>query len=166
MTSDVGAPETANATLRPVEPADEPFLLELYAATRADEMALVPWSDEQKHLFIQQQFNAQQEHYQKQYPGASHDIIICDQRRIGRLYVARLSAEIRIVDLTVAAAERNRGIGTGLIRELMPEAASSSRPLTIYVENFNPSVQLFRRLGFSAAEEQGMHVLMKWSGAA
>jgi len=168
MTSDMGqvAVETANVTLRPVEPADEPFLLELYAATRADEVALVPWSEAQKKSFIEQQFKAQQEHYKKNYPDASHDVIICDQRNVGRIYVARLPAAIRIVDITIAAAERNRGIGTGLIKGLIREAENSSRPLTIYVETFNPSVQLFQRLGFLPGEEQGMHVLMKWSGAA
>src|SRR5262249_28286821 len=106
------APATlAEITLRPVEAADESFLLDLYGATRADEMALVPWSEQQKKLFLQQQFHAQQEHYKKEYPDARHDLILCNQREVGRLYVANLPAEIRIVDITVAAAERNRGIG-------------------------------------------------------
>jgi RimJ/RimL family protein N-acetyltransferase len=166
MTSDVSEAASitvANVILRPVEPADEPFLLELYAATRTEEMALVPWSEAQKKSFIEQQFNAQQEHYKKNYPDASHDVIICDRRNVGRIYVARLPTAIRIVDITIAAAERNRGIGTGLIRRLMQESERTSKPLTIYVEAFNPSVRLFQRLGFLPGEEQGIHVLMEWS---
>ena len=44
--------QTANAssaiTLRPVVAEDEPLLLELYASTRAAEMAMVPWTREQQ----------------------------------------------------------------------------------------------------------------------
>jgi len=32
-----------NLDLQPVRPEDEPFLFELYASTRGDEMALVGW---------------------------------------------------------------------------------------------------------------------------
>ena len=166
MTSDVSeaaSTTVANVILRPVESTDEPFLLELYAATRTEEMALVPWSEAQKKSFIEQQFNAQQEHYKKSYPDASHDVIICDRRNVGRIYVARLPTAIRIVDITIAAAERNRGIGTGLIRRLMQESERTSKPLTIYVETFNPSARLFQRLGFLPGEEQSIHVLMEWS---
>ena len=48
-------------SLRPVQPADAPFLLEVYASTRTSEMALVPWTDEQRHAFISSQFAAQQD---------------------------------------------------------------------------------------------------------
>lgn len=152
----------ATISLRPVEPADEPFLIELYADTRAEEMALVPWSEEQKSAFVLHQFKAQQQHYQKIYPGASHDIIRSDDRKVGRLYVARLDKEIRIVDLTVLPTDRNSGIGTHLLRRLIEEAGQAAKPLRIYVEGFNPSIRLFERLGFVRTEEQGIHMLMEW----
>jgi len=149
--------------LRPVEPADDSFLVELYASTRAEEMALVPWSDEQKNSFIRHQVNAQSQHYQNLYPDANHDIIFYEERRVGRLYVARLPEEIRIVDITVTATDRNRGIGTLLLRRLMEESERAAKPLKIYVESFNPSARLFQRLGFVAEDEHGIHMLMKWS---
>ena len=39
------------------------------------------------------------EFYAQKYPQASHDIIVAGSRQIGRLYVARLDREIRIVDI-------------------------------------------------------------------
>ena len=45
-------------TLRPVEEADQDFLLSVYASSRADEMARVPWSPEQKQAFVRTQFTA------------------------------------------------------------------------------------------------------------
>ena len=35
-------------SLRPIEDGDREFLLRVYASTRAEELAQVPWSEEQK----------------------------------------------------------------------------------------------------------------------
>lgn len=161
--SDLTFKVTSTIDLRPVNAADETFLLEVYASTRADEMSLLPWSDKQKQAFVRAQFNAQQQHYQKTYPDASHDIILSNDRMVGRLYVARMEMEIRIVDITLLPRDRNGGIGSHLLRMLLDEAARSMKPLRIYVENFNPSLRLFERLGFSPSEQHGIHILMECS---
>ena len=153
--------EPANVTLRSVGPDDQDFLIEVYGSTRADELALVPWTDEQRQAFIQYQFTAQQDHYLKTYPGASHDVIVSNGRRVGRLYVARLDHEIRIVDITLLPAERNAGIGSYLIKQLLDEANRTRKLTRIYVEDFNPSLRLFERFGFSRSEQQGVHILMQ-----
>ena len=101
----------AQTTFRPVGPDDDTFLLELYASTRANEMAMVPWTDEQREAFVRMQFAGQQQHYQETYPSATHEIILSNNQPVGRLYVARLEEEIRIVDITVVPVERNRGVG-------------------------------------------------------
>ena len=153
----------ANITLRPVVVGDQDFLIEVYAGTRAEELALVPWTSDQQQAFIRSQFAAQQDHYAQKYPAASHDIIVSDNRQVGRLYVARLDHEIRIVDITVLPGERNAGIGSHLIRQLLAEAERTGRAVRIYVEEFNPSLHLFERLGFSPTEQQGFHLLMQWN---
>ena len=155
------SPEHANVTLRPVAPEDYDFLVAIYGSTRADELALVPWTDEQRQAFVRAQFNAQQEHYAKNYPGARHDVIVANGREVGRLYVARLDQEIRIIDITLLPAERNVGIGSYLIKQLLDEASHSGKMTRIYVEEFNPSLRLFERLGFSPSEQHGIHLLMQ-----
>lgn len=155
----------ARVVLRPVTPADHEFLLDAYASTRAEEMSLVPWTEDQKRTFVGAQFNAQQEHYQTRYPAAAHQMILWNDRRVGQLYLARLDTEIRIVDLLLLPSERNKGIGTYLITRLQAEAEQCAKPLKVYVESFNPSIRLFERLGFSRAELQGVHILMEWSVA-
>lgn len=154
--------ETRSISLRPVQPEDEPFLLDVYASTRATEMALVAWNDEQRHAFISSQFAAQQDFYSQKYPGADHSIIQADGRAVGRLYLARLEDHLRIVDVTVLPKERNAGVGSYLLKELQDEASRNGKPLRIYVENFNPSLRLFERLGFQPREEQGVHLLFQW----
>lgn len=151
----------AGITLRPVEADDYDFLIEIYGSTRAEEMALVPWTTEQQQAFIRAQFAAQQDHYAQKYPAASHDIIVCDDRPVGRLYVARLDQEIRIIDITLLPAERNARIGSYLIQQLLGEANRAGKITRIYVEEFNPSLRLFERLGFSPSEQHGIHLLMQ-----
>ena len=157
------SPGPANVTLRPVSAEDYDFLVEVYGSTRAEEMALVPWTIEQQQAFIRSQFAAQQDHYAKTYPTATHDIIISDGRPVGRIYVARLEQEIRIMDLTLLPFERNAGVGSYLIKQLLAEAERTKRSVRSWVEEFNPSRHLFERLGFSQSEQQGMHLLMEWS---
>jgi len=149
--------------LRAAKPEHEPFLLKVYASTRADEMALAPGSEEQRQEFVAMQFAAQQKHYVAEYPNASHDIILADDRAVGRLYVARLDEDIRIIDITILTKERNRGIGTYLIGKVLEEAASTTRSVSIYVETFNPSLRLFERLGFIRTEQAGINFLLKWT---
>lgn len=160
--AEVNSQPTSSVTLRPVGPADEAFLLDVYAGTRADELALVPWTDEQRLAFVGMQFTAQQEHYRKIYPEANHDIILSAGRPVGRLYIARKEHEIRIVDIALLPPERNAGVGSYLIRELLDEATRAGKPLRVYVESFNPSLPLFERLGFYRTAENGMHILMQW----
>src|SRR6476660_6928181 len=152
-----------NVTLRPVGPTDHDFLVEVYGSTRAEELALVPWTSEQQQLFVRSQFAAQQAHYAEKYPFASHDIVMSNGRPVGRLYVGRLDHEIRIVDITILPAERNGGIGTYLIKQILDEAKRAGKLTRIYVEEFNPSLRLFERLGFSVSAQHGMHLLLEWS---
>jgi ribosomal protein S18 acetylase RimI-like enzyme len=153
-------------TFRPAGPDDEAFLLKVYGSTRAEEMAAVPWSEAQREAFLRMQLNAQHHHYRQLYPEGDYLIILDDDRAVGRLYVARLKEQIRIMDLTILPEDRGRGLGTSILRDLMAEALSAEKPLRIYVESFNPSLRLFERLGFSKIEEEGFHLLMEWREGA
>lgn len=150
-------------TLHPVEEADQDFLLSVYASSRADEMARVPWSPEQKQAFVSMQFTAQSQNHAAGYPGASHEIICRDAAPVGRLYLDRRAGELHILDVTVLPQFRNSGIGTFLLRQILDEAGGSGKPVSIYVESFNPSLRLFRKLGFQAVAENGFQWLLRWS---
>src|SRR5688572_28900065 len=152
--------------LRPATADDYVDLLNIYSSTREDELALTPWNDEQRRAFLEMQLKAQQSHYLEKYPGADHDMILLEGEIIGRIYVARLDGEIRIVDITLLPAYRGSGIGTELLQQLISEAERAQKPLRIYVESFNRSLELFKRLGFSCSGEHGIHLLMQRSPGA
>ena len=150
-------------TLRDIVPEDEAFLLEVYASTRAAEMALVPWSDEQRAAFVRMQFQAQDSHYRQRYPDADFKLILFDNNPVGRVYLFRDGQKLRILDITVLPGHRNSGIGSAEIKRVMAEGAESGKGVQIYVENFNPSLRLFERLGFVkiAEAEDGFNLLLE-----
>lgn len=152
-------------SLRPVTPKDDSFLARLYASTRAEELAVTGWSDEEKAVFCRRQFDAQTAHYTEHYPGASLQVIERAGGPIGRLYVARWEREIRIMDIALLPEHRGTGIGTKLLRELQEEARSAGKTLTIHVERFNLALRLYERLGFKMVEDKGVYLLMEWSDA-
>lgn len=148
--------------LRGAKPKDALFFQAVYASTRAEEMAAVPWSDDQKNEFVAHQFTAQSRHYAQHYSGMTSDVVLVNGAAAGRLLVARWSNEIRVVDIALLPEFRGRGAGTTLLRKLQEEAAAAGKSLTIHVEKFNPALRLYERLGFAAIEDKEVYVLMKW----
>jgi ribosomal protein S18 acetylase RimI-like enzyme len=150
-------------TLRPFDPDDEPFLFELYASTRDEEMALVDWDVDQKEAFLRMQCTAQLTHYQTYSPQARHDIIVLNDTPIGRIYVDRREDEIRLLDIALLPAYRSQGIGTALMRDLMDEGAQTGKPVTLNVEQPNLGARRFyERLRFAPVSTTGLHILMEW----
>jgi GNAT superfamily N-acetyltransferase len=148
--------------LRPVRDDDEPFLLSVYASTREEELAPLPWSAEQKATFIAMQFAAQSAHYAQHYTGMSADVVLVDGEPAGRWLVARWREEIRIVDITLLPPFRGRGAGSALLAELMDEATELGKPLSIHVERNNRALGLYTRLGFAPVGETGIYLRMEW----
>jgi ribosomal protein S18 acetylase RimI-like enzyme len=148
--------------LRAATPEDEQFLRAVYASTRAEELAQVPWSDEQKSAFTDTQFAAQDAHYRRHYPAAQYSIIEVQGVPAGRLYVDRWKKEIRIIDIALLPEHRRTGIGTKLLRELQDEARTAGKALTIHVEKFNPALSLYHRLGFQLIEDKSVYLFLEW----
>lgn len=153
----------AGLSFRPITAADLPFLQQVYASTRAEELAVLPWTDAQKAAFLSQQFNAQHADYQRNYPGAEWLVVTLAGDAIGRLYVERNGREHSIIDIALLPKHRDHGLGSAIMGDLMDEAAAAGKPLTIYVEKFNPALRLYRRLGFQTIEDKGVYELMRWT---
>jgi ribosomal protein S18 acetylase RimI-like enzyme len=149
----------SGVALRPVAPSDSAFLEHVYASTRAVELEPMPWTAEQKAAFIAQQFHAQTVHYERHYADASFHVVLVDGEPAGRLIVTRSPERLHIVDIALLGEHRGRGVGTGLLRDLIAEAGE--RPVSIHVELTNPARSLYERLGFVADGEDGVYMLMK-----
>ena len=153
----------AEISFRPIRPADERFLSQLYASTRAEEVAQVPhWTDEQRVEFLEMQFQAQHKFYSEQFTEAEFSIIRHRGRSVGRLYIDHRDDEIRLIDIALMPDVRRQGIGGALMRQILTQGQEASKPVRIHVEKNNPALRLYRRLGFEDIEDQGVYYLMEW----
>ena len=150
-------------TLRSITADDLPFLYRVYAGTRAEELAQTDWTDEQKAAFLQQQFTAQHDYYQANYPAAQFQIIERHGTPIGRLYVDRWADQIRIMDIALVPDQRGQGVGTQLLETILSEGRQAGLPVTIHVERFNPALRWYERLGFRVVEDKGVYYFLKWT---
>ena len=155
--------EPVNLSLREATPEDESLLFEVYVSTRIDELAETGWDDEQKRAFIRMQFIARE----RTYPRADNRIILLNGRPIGRILVKRDDAAIRLNDIALLTECRNAGIGSRLIQDLMNEATSAGKPITLHVLASSPAARLYERLGFCrSGDDESAYLEMKWVPAA
>lgn len=149
-------------TFRPYTEADLHFIQTVYASSREPEMALVDWAEEQKTTFLNMQCAAQLDHYGRHYHHATHEIILLQDEPIGRIYINRPPNEIRLMDITLLSAYRNRGIGSQIMADLLHESDKTQRPVTLHVEIINPDAyRWYERLGFTAVSQPGIHIFME-----
>ena len=151
----------AGYALRPRESHDVPFLRELYAETREEELRPLAWTREEKRAFLDDQFARQHTHYLQHSPQAQWWVVTCDGRPVGRLYVAQTAHDLRIMDVSLLASHRRRGIGSALMRAILEEAQASGVPASLHVEPFNPALRLYERLGFAIVETRGVYLFME-----
>lgn len=149
-------------SLRPEQPDDDAFLYEVYASTREEELALTNWNENMRRMFLNHQFNAMRQGYRSMFPQGEFLIINVDGKPAGRLVVHRGEGEIRVVDLALLPASRNRGIGTSLMRQI---CAQADRPVRLSVLKLNRAFHWYQRLGFAKTGETGVYDEMEWRPA-
>lgn len=145
---------------------DLPFLRALYAQTREDELRPLAWPQEQKRAFLDDQFAKQHAHYLAHYPAARWWVLTCGLEPVGRLYLEQTARDLRVMDISLLAAHRGRGLGGTIMQALLRHAATAGLPVTLHVEPFNPALRLYQRLGFERVETRGIYYFMQRLPAA
>ncbi|HLT43409.1 MAG TPA: GNAT family N-acetyltransferase [Luteimonas sp.] len=142
---------------------DEQWLRALYADTRAQELALVAWPDAARQAFVAQQFMLQHRHFVSAC-GAADFLAVCSGATpLGRLYLERAAPVHRLLDITLFAQARGRGIGSALIAAAQRDAAACGASLRLHVLLHNPDARrLYARLGFEPAGEAAPYLWMEW----
>jgi len=138
-------------------------LYQIYASTREEELAVVPWDASTKEAFLRMQFNAQDTYYRANYGRASYDLIVSGDDVLGRLYVDRGEKAWLVLDIALLPQYRGNGIGTRLLSQVLAQAAEAGKPVQIHVESLNPARHLYERLGFREIEDQGIYLLLEWT---
>ena len=140
-------------SLRAATAADRPFLECLYREVRWDEFAPTGWTDAAKVSFLASQFDFQQRHYANAFPDAERSIVENAGAPIGQISVDRTTRGLHLIDISLRAAWRGRGIGGALVGTLQDEVrAGRAEHVTLSVDRTNPNaLRLYLRLGFVEA---------------
>ena len=146
---------------RPMNDGDLPFVAELYASTRREEVAQTGWPAEMQEAFLRQQHEAQHSHYSIHYGDAEWLIVERGGAAIGRLYLRDEPDKLHIIDISLLPESRGQGVGGAILRDLLDLAGELGKEISIHVEKFNPARRLYERLGFKLVEDKGIYDLMR-----
>jgi ribosomal protein S18 acetylase RimI-like enzyme len=147
---------------RPAEPADDDFLLDLFAEARP-ELGLLP--EPMRGQLLRLQCDAQRRQYRADEPEAVDWILELDRggppERVGRCYLAQGPAEYRLLDLAIGGRWRGQGIGSAVLGRLCSAAEQADVPLRLNVWQSNEgAIRLYRRLGFVEDGSAGGYLQM------
>ncbi|WP_266158285.1 GNAT family N-acetyltransferase [Dyella silvatica] len=150
--------------LRAATADDLVFMRALYGNLRASELAPLPWSDEAKQTFLDDQFALQHLHFVRHYAAADFLLIEHRDTPIGRFYLLHEPAEdFLIIDIALLPAWRQQGMGSELIRAAQREASRLGRGVNLHVDQRNTEARhLYERLGFKIVAEEGPYQQMSW----
>lgn len=148
-------------TLRLVTDDDEQFLRELFEVSRPH-LQQLPLPEPQRRQLIDMQWHAQRTGYAAAYPDAEQLIIDVAGRAVGRLIRDRSGTTVTVVDIAIVPAERNHGIGTAVLADVMSRAGATR----LHVAADNPARRLYERLGFRVRGHAGIDLAMESSRPA
>jgi ribosomal protein S18 acetylase RimI-like enzyme len=137
-----------SVTTRAATPDDDAFLLELFKAVRAPELARTALAPAQLDMLMAIQFAGQKQSYAARYPGGNL-IVLMHGKPIGRMWLHRASWEHQLVDISLLPEFQNLGIGGALIADAIAAARAAGVRLCCSVAASNGgSLRFHQRLGF------------------
>ena len=148
--------------IRPSTASDNPFLEQLYRATREDLQAIDGERDFIESI-IEMQFQAQSQGYGADYPNAMYFIIEKHQEKIGKVTIDFGHNEAHLLDIAFLPKARDHGFGKAIIQSFQNAAAQSRVPMSLTVFKDNLAAQkLYTSLGFVAEEYREPYYRMCW----
>jgi ribosomal protein S18 acetylase RimI-like enzyme len=141
--------------LRPAEAADREFLYALNEATmRGHAEKIWGWDESKQRAFFDNRF--QPDEWQ---------VIQVAGEDVGVLIVRDDGHELYLAEIQILPEWQGLGIGSGVVRSLMEDAASRRKPLTLRVLEVNGRARaLYERLGFRPFRETDTHTYLRWEG--
>lgn len=159
-----GSSDEREVTLRDAAGEDREFIYEVYATSRADEVAMFGWDDLQTDAFLRSQFDIRQRSYAMQFPDATNRVILFDEKNVGSMIINRGDSTITLIDIAVLPEFRKKGIASRLLRDLQTGAAGENKPVVLHVEKINTTAfNLYSKQGFAVTAETDLYYEMQWT---
>jgi ribosomal protein S18 acetylase RimI-like enzyme len=149
------AAQQSGLTLRPAQPDDEAFLLDLRKATMTEHLrrAGEPTDEAAHRARLLHRYDAAQ-------------VICIDGVPAGLLKAHRNEDEWIVVQVQIAPALQGHGIGEQALRTILRAAAAEALPVSLQVLKGNPAKRLYNRLGFEVVGEDQTQFHMRLAARA
>jgi ribosomal protein S18 acetylase RimI-like enzyme len=130
--------------LRGATEADREFLWSLHAlAMRGPVERTWGWDEDFQKGYFEENFDPDE-----------RQIVVVDGRDAGVLQTERSEDSLFLANVEILPAFQGRGVGTGIVRDLLAEARARDLPVTLQVLKENPRARrLYERLGFVVTGE-------------
>ena len=146
-----------------VESSHKDFLLQLFKECRQDLALVGNLTEKQKDNFILQQFTIEQEQLSKVYPDAEFNIVMFNEKPVGRFYIYHGKLLNHIVEIGLLEAYRGLGIGKKIINMAIENALKNGKNVSLQVAWFNQGAHNFyEKLGFKTIENNGVFCEMRY----
>jgi ribosomal protein S18 acetylase RimI-like enzyme len=152
-------------SLRRQTPDDAAFLYHLFRANTLRTLELSGLPLVFLNDLIEMQHRSRMQTYRSMFPDAVWSIVERAGAPIGEIVENDEADCIYVVDIALLPELQGRGIGTALMRAVMDESRSRLRAVRAKVIVTNePSLKMFRKLGFAAAAPDAMaFVNLRWT---
>lgn len=90
-------------------------------------------------------------------------IIECNRTSIGLLKIERKRDGIELIQIQIDPLYQGKGIGKKILEQIINEANSEEKSITLQVLKVNKAQRLYLKLGFKIIEENEHSYLMKYS---
>src|SRR6202008_2872860 len=121
----------------------------LTPASRADEDRLFALHRDAMHDYVDATWGWdeawQRDFFARTYAPGRHALIVRDEALIGRICLTRHWRRLFLRDIELVIAERNRGLGTAIIRAVLELGASERRAVELVVLKCNPAQRPYAR---------------------
>jgi len=104
----------------------------------------------------------QQERFRAEFNVPCISIVQFDGRDVGYVKLENFDDFRLLAGIYVGKDDRNQGIGSEVLTDLMQQASEARKPLRLRVLRPNPAQRLYLRLGFRVTELTDSHVYMQF----
>jgi len=139
--------------LRPVTPADTPFLRQLHHRAYRDVVVrqFGSWDE-----------SAQDEWFEKGLAHAEFSVIEQDGEPVGSIGLTHGLDSLHLVELQILPEYQGRGLGSALLRAQIELAQRLQKRIALRVLLQNRAKSLYARHGFLVTGQDDTHYLMEW----
>ncbi len=142
---------------------DSEFFMRLFAEIKSSELRLDTWPEPIRTQMIRMQFNAYERCMNTEFPNNIDYLILYQSEKAGRLQLNNDEMGIRIINISLVPAYRNKGIGAKIISDLMLEANQKNKQVLLDVDKINRALNLYSRLGFKIVQENEIRYSMAYT---